>query len=83
MTYSTITSRGQTTLPVAVRRALDLKAGDRIIYEIQGDSVVVRPHSGAMAVFGSLKPPADKKDVPFKEARAVARDAWAKGAAKR
>lgn len=36
MNHSTITSKGQTTLPVQIRKALHLKAGDRITYEVQG-----------------------------------------------
>jgi AbrB family looped-hinge helix DNA binding protein len=43
MFESTITSRGQTTLPKAVREALGLKAGDRIGYTIEGSAVRIRP----------------------------------------
>jgi AbrB family looped-hinge helix DNA binding protein len=82
MTHSTITSKGQTTLPAPIRRALRLKAGDRIVYEIQGDSVVIRPQPGVMAVFGALKPPAGKSGVPFEEARAKSREAWTEEAAR-
>ena len=76
MTHSTITSKGQTTLPAPIRRALHLKAGDRISYEIQGGSVVIRPHPGAMSVFGALKPPAGKAAVPFEVARRKSRSTW-------
>jgi len=76
MTQSTITSKGQTTLPAPIRRALHLKAGDIIQYELQGDSVVIRPHPGVMAVFGALKPPAGKHKVPFEEARRKSRETW-------
>ena len=82
MTQSTITSKGQTTLPAPIRRALHLKAGDKIQYEIQGDSVVIRPQPGAMAVFGALKPPVGKTSVPFEEARRKSREAWVAAAAR-
>jgi antitoxin PrlF len=82
MTQSTITSKGQTTLPAPIRRALHLKAGDRIQYELQGDSVVIRRHPGVMAVFGALKPPAGKQRVPFEEARRQSREAWIAEAAR-
>lgn len=72
--HSILTSKGQTTVPSRIREALRLKAGDRILYEIKGDTVVIRPHPGAMAVFGSLKPSADKAGVPFAEARQTARE---------
>jgi AbrB family looped-hinge helix DNA binding protein len=34
---ATITSKGQITVPVEVRRKWDLKAGDQIAFEISGD----------------------------------------------
>ena len=43
MIESTITSRGQTTVPKAVRKALELEAGDRIRYTIEGSVVRIRP----------------------------------------
>ncbi len=43
MLDSTITSRGQTTLPKAVREALGLKAGDRVRYTIEDGIVSIRP----------------------------------------
>ena len=76
MTHSTITSKGQTTVPAAIRRALHLKTGDKILYEIQGGTVIIRPHPGAMSVFGALKPPVGKSKVPFEEARQKSRSAW-------
>lgn len=82
MTQSTITSKGQTTLPAPIRRALNLKEGDRIAYEIQGDSVVIRPQPGAMAGFGALEPPAGKTGVSFKEVRTQSRRAWVREAAR-
>ena len=76
MTHSTITHKGQTTLPVQIRRALHLKAGDKLVYEIQGDAVLIRPHPGVRAVFGMLKPPPSKTGVPIEVARLKSRAAW-------
>lgn len=81
--HSILTSKGQTTVPSRVREALQLKAGDRILYEIKGDSVVIRPHPGAMAVFGSLKPSKDKAGVPLAEARLAAREKRVKDVARK
>jgi antitoxin PrlF len=36
---STISVKGQTTIPVSVRRALEIGAGDAIRYDIEGDGV--------------------------------------------
>lgn len=39
---SKVTARSQTTLPSGVRKALGLRAGDQIAYEIEKDRVVIR-----------------------------------------
>ena len=57
-------------------QALHLKPGDRISYEIQGDTVVIRHQPGAMAVFGALKPRPEQAGVEFPEARRKAREEW-------
>jgi AbrB family looped-hinge helix DNA binding protein len=38
---STITSKGQTTVPKEVREALDLEAGDKLSWEIRGGRVAI------------------------------------------
>ncbi|RJP18468.1 MAG: hypothetical protein C4527_28900 [Candidatus Omnitrophota bacterium] len=61
MTQSTITDKGQTTVPVQVRKAMNLKPHQKVQWEIQPDgSAVVRPQISALELFGSLK-----SDVPF------------------
>ncbi|MEO1460267.1 MAG: AbrB/MazE/SpoVT family DNA-binding domain-containing protein [Pseudomonadota bacterium] len=51
---STVTSKGQTTLPKDVREHLGLKAGDKVRYLVIGDEVrLVRPRS-VMSLCGSL-----------------------------
>ena len=39
---STLSAKGQTTIPVRIRRELGIKAGDTINYEISGDTVHIR-----------------------------------------
>lgn len=41
MIISKLTSKAQTTIPQAVRNALNLKAGDELAYAIDGDRVVI------------------------------------------
>jgi len=41
MPVSTITGKGQTTVPKEVRDALDLDAGDKLTWEISGGRVAV------------------------------------------
>ncbi|HEY2120471.1 MAG TPA: AbrB/MazE/SpoVT family DNA-binding domain-containing protein [Candidatus Acidoferrum sp.] len=38
-----ITSKGQITVPREVRRVLGVGAGDRLLFETEGDKVRVRP----------------------------------------
>ena len=55
MFESTITARGQTTLPKAVRDSLAVNAGDRIRYVIFGQRVLIMPVRPTSRLFGSLK----------------------------
>jgi antitoxin PrlF len=41
MPTSTITSKGQTTVPKEVRDALDVGPGDRLTWEIRGGNVAI------------------------------------------
>ena len=43
MNASIITSKGQVTVPVELRRALGLRAGDRLIFELDDDGLKVHP----------------------------------------
>ncbi len=42
MVTSKLTSKAQTTVPQAVRAALGLSEGDELLYEIDGDRVVLK-----------------------------------------
>jgi antitoxin PrlF len=39
---SKITSKGQTTLPKAIRDKLGIHSGDTLVYEVEGNAVLVR-----------------------------------------
>lgn len=54
MVESGVTSKGQTTLPKAVRDALAVEAGDRIRYFIQGDQVRIVPVKSIKRLYGAL-----------------------------
>jgi len=41
MPTSTLTSKGQTTVPKEVREALDLEAGDKLSWEVRGGKVAI------------------------------------------
>jgi antitoxin PrlF len=57
MPQSTVTDKGQTTVPQQVREALNVKPRQRLNWEIRTDgSAVVRPATTALDLFGKLKP---------------------------
>ena len=53
--HSTITGRGQTTIPRNVREALNLKPGDVITYEIEGKSAIIKPAASILTLMGSMR----------------------------
>lgn len=54
MFESSITIKGQTTLPKAVRDSLDVKAGDKIRYVIVDEGVLILPVRSTSRLFRSL-----------------------------
>ena len=56
MLESTITDKGQTTVPKEVREALGIKPRQRLQWDLAGNgTVTVRPEPSALALYGSLK----------------------------
>ena len=46
MLHSTVTSKGQTTIPEKIRKALRIKPGDKLEYAVEGDYATIRVHPG-------------------------------------
>jgi len=62
MIRSTLTDRWQTTIPVEVRKALGLKPRQGLLYEVRGETVIIRPEGESlMDLAGCLK---SDKPVP-------------------
>ena len=55
MFESSITTKGQTTLPKAVRDSLAVKAGDRVRYVIVEEGVLILPVRSTSRLFRSMK----------------------------
>ena len=55
MFESSITVKGQTKLPKAVRDSLAVKAGDKVRYVILDEGVLMMPVRPTSRLFGSLK----------------------------
>jgi antitoxin PrlF len=54
MPHSKVTTKGQTTIPGKVRKALGIKPGDQLEYIVEGDHVTVRVHLGTRSLKGIL-----------------------------
>lgn len=54
MGYSTITQKGQVTLPVGVRRALGLEVNQRVMIIRDGDGARITPAADFMSMAGSF-----------------------------
>ncbi|HUZ12958.1 MAG TPA: type II toxin-antitoxin system PrlF family antitoxin [Caulobacteraceae bacterium] len=64
MITSRLTTKGQTTIPQAVRNALHLKEGDEIAYAIEDGAVVLtraQPADDPFATFGEWEGAADRR----------------------
>jgi AbrB family looped-hinge helix DNA binding protein len=71
MPTSTVTARGQTTIPKEVRKSLGLKPNDKLLYVVSGDSVILRPiHGSLLGLRGIFKDAVKGKGpVDFKKLR--------------
>ena len=76
MIISTVSSKGQTTLPKQVRNALHIEPGKQLIYEIEDEKVIVRTHPGILASAGALKTHI-KKPINWQDERKLSREEWA------
>jgi AbrB family looped-hinge helix DNA binding protein len=54
MAHSTVTTKGQTTIPGKIRKALRIKPGDRLEYAVEGDHATIRVHPGTRSLKGAL-----------------------------
>jgi len=56
MAISTLTDKGQTTVPQEIREALKVKPRQQLTWSLGEDgTVIVRPQPSALDLFGSLK----------------------------
>jgi len=72
MAVSIVTTKGQTTIPKAIRAFLKLEAKDKIFYQVENDKVIMRPLKGdILDLRGSVK--TEEKPVDFEKIRKVTR----------
>jgi AbrB family looped-hinge helix DNA binding protein len=79
---SSVSQKGQITLPIELRRQLGIKAKDKVTLRLDGDAVRVRPASFTLSqVFGSVSPATRTDD--FKQAERDAREEQAEREARK
>ena len=66
MITSKLTNKAQTTIPAPVRTALRLKAGDELVYSVEGDRVILTkgdrgPVDDPFATFDEWSSEADRQ----------------------
>jgi AbrB family looped-hinge helix DNA binding protein len=71
MSHSTVTRKGQTTIPGKIRKALQIKPGDKLQYAVEGDHATIRVHPGTRSLKGALASKKGKK-MGFGEIREAA-----------
>jgi len=68
MPISTLTSKGQTTIPKEIRDKLDLKPGDRIYYSVEENNrVVLRVQNKSLAKLAGIFYDPNRKSVSIEE----------------
>ena len=55
MPHSTVTSKGQTTIPREIRKLLGLKENDRILYEVEDGKVAIKPAPSVRELYAIFK----------------------------
>jgi antitoxin PrlF len=67
MRSSTLTSKGQITIPKAIREFLKVKSGDLIDFIIEGDNVLVRAGTTHLSELKGMLHQAGRKPVSLEE----------------
>jgi len=77
MHQSTLTTKGQTTIPREIRKLLGLKENDRILYEVEDGKVAIKPAPSVHELYAIFKSRISRKGPTTTKAQmraAVKRD---------
>jgi antitoxin PrlF len=73
-----LTSKGQVTLPKAVREALGLEEGDQVVFRVDGRRAFLARTADLLDLAGAVSVPASKRGTPWEEVRRQVRSARAR-----
>jgi len=74
---STVTRKGQVTIPKRIREEMDLHLGDRVLFLVRDDEIVLKPVRGSILdLQGSVEP--RNKPEDFDRVRATVKRRHAK-----
>lgn len=62
-----ITSKGQVTVPKVVRDALGIRAGDAVLFRVEGNRAVLARTPDFLSLAGTVKVPAAKRNASWDE----------------
>ena len=62
-----VTSKGQVTVPKAVRDALGINEGDEVIFRVEGNRAVLARTPDFLALASTIRVPAAKRNVAWDE----------------
>lgn len=78
---SSMSQKGQVTIPAEIRERLGLKPKDRVRFRVDGDIVLIEPYRSRLAAFYQSVPALDPPRS-WKEIEEIARDEHAEYAAR-
>ena len=72
-----ITSKGQVTVPKAVREALGIKSGDQVLFRVEGHRAVLARTPDFLSLAGTVSVPAAKRNAAWADVLRETRSARA------
>ncbi len=62
-----VTSKGQVTVPKAVRDALGIEEGDAVVFRVEGNRALIAKTADFLELAGSVNVPAAKRNAAWDE----------------
>lgn len=73
-----VTSKGQVTVPKAVREALGIESGDEVVFRVEGNRAILARTKDFLALAGTVKVPAAKRNVAWDDVLRKTRESRAR-----